>query len=54
MFVEGQYIEYPHPNGDYYGVSPYSDWTITGYKLYHSQINKDLSTVLNTGGGALN
>jgi len=35
-FVKGQYIKYPHPDRDYYGVSPYRDWKIAGNKLYHN------------------
>lgn len=26
-FVEGIYIAYPHPDRDYYGISPFSDWS---------------------------
>ena len=47
-FVEGQlspghYIKYPHPDRDYYGISPYSVWSKEGVKLYHNQIDHDKS-----------
>ena len=42
-FVEGINIRYPHPNRDYYGISPYSGWSKEGVKLYHNQIDHDKS-----------
>jgi hypothetical protein len=44
-FVDGINIKYPHPDRDYYLISPYSDWTKAGTKLYHNQINHDTSQI---------
>ncbi len=40
-FIDGTGIDYPHPDRDYYDISISSDWTVTGTKLYHNQINHD-------------
>jgi len=50
-FVEGQlapghYIQYPHPDRDYYGISPYSKWSKEGVKLYHNQLDYATSIAL--------
>lgn len=50
-FVEGQlapghYIKYPHPDRDYYGISPYSGWSKEGVKLYHNQLDYSTSIAL--------
>lgn len=39
MFVEGQYIKYPHPDRDYYGISPFRSWATLGDKLVHNQFD---------------
>jgi hypothetical protein len=50
----GQYIKYPHPDRDYYGISPYSTWIKEGTKLWHYQIDRDTSAGLaSLGPGAL-
>lgn len=50
-FVEGQlapghYIQYPHPDRDYYGIFPYSKWSKEGVKLYHNQLDYSTSIAL--------
>ena len=45
-FVEGQYIHYPHPDRDYYGISPFSEWSKKGYKLYHKQFDQAKSITI--------
>lgn len=45
-FVKGTDIKYPHPDRDYYGISPYSSWSRTGVKLYHYQLDRDTSDIL--------
>jgi hypothetical protein len=52
-FVEGQYIKYPHPDRDFYGISPFSYWQGTGKDLYHCQFDQATSKLLNTGGPAV-
>ena len=50
QFVDGIYIKYPHPDRDYYEISPYSDWSKKGDELYHTQFNHDKSLAI---GGSL-
>ncbi|MEM2995793.1 MAG: hypothetical protein QXI91_07290 [Candidatus Bathyarchaeia archaeon] len=45
-FVEGQYIKYPHPDRDYYGISPFSEQHLIGTKLYHWQFDQATSEAL--------
>jgi hypothetical protein len=52
-FVEGQYIKYPHPDRDYYGVSPFSSWSIAGNQLLHCQFDQSTSRGLAVGGPAV-
>lgn len=49
-FVEGQYIDYPHPDRDYYGTRPADDWWIEGDYLVHFQLNKAVSQTLSWAG----
>jgi len=49
-FVEGIYgqtaIRYPHPDRDYYAISPYVAWSMDGIKLAHNQIDRSTSIIL--------
>ena len=45
-FVHNRYIKYPHPDRDYYEISPYSGWSMKGGRLYHRQIDYATSTGL--------
>lgn len=45
-FVHDIYVKYPHPDRDYYEISPYSEWSIKGGKLYHKQIDYATSKAL--------
>jgi len=49
-FVEGIYgqspIRYPHPNRDYYAISPYVAWNMNGLKLSHNQVDRALSMIV--------
>jgi len=49
-FVEGIYgqtaIRYPHPDRDYYAISPYVTWSMDGINLIHNQIDRDTSLIL--------
>jgi len=49
-FVDGQYIEYPHPDRDYYGISPYANYGRFGNQLLHFQWDQDTSEILFAGG----
>lgn len=46
----GQYIKYPHPDRDYYTISPFSFWSVVGSKLLHFQFDRDFSGALVSGG----
>ena len=52
-FVREGHIKYPHPDRDYYGISPYSSWSARGYQLYHYQINQAESLALKLTATAL-
>ena len=39
-------IKYPHPDRDYYGISPYSEWRVRANQLYHNQIDQAQSLAL--------
>ncbi len=45
-FVEGNYINYPHPDRDFYEISPFSEWSLEGSKLYHTQFEQSISITL--------
>jgi hypothetical protein len=45
-FVDGIYIKYPHPDRDYYEISPYSDLSKRGDELYHTQFSRDSSLAM--------
>jgi len=45
-FVDGIYIAYPHPDRDYYGISPFNGWSKKGSELYHNQIDRTTSVAL--------
>jgi len=49
----GQYIKYPHPDRDYYTISPFSCWSIVGSRLSHFQIDRDSSITLARGGPSI-
>jgi len=44
-FVQGTTIKYPHPDRDYYVISPYAGWIGQGTMLYHVQIDHDTSDI---------
>jgi hypothetical protein len=44
-FIEGTNIKYPHPDRDYYVISPYAGWIAVGTMLYHVQIDHDTSNI---------
>lgn len=44
--MKGRYIKYPHPDRDYYSISPYSEWGKKGLMLYHNQVEHATSMVI--------
>jgi len=45
--IEGQSpIKYPHPDRDYYAISPYVAWSMEGSKLVHNQVDRATSIIL--------
>ncbi len=54
LFVKGQlpsgtHIKYPHPDRDWYGISPYVTWYKEGVKLEHNQLDHDASEMVKIG-----
>mgnify|MGYP001048094721 CR=1 FL=1 len=44
-FIQGNGIKYPHPDRNYYGLSPYVGYIAIGTMLYHIQIDHDTSQI---------
>jgi hypothetical protein len=42
----GRYYKYPHPDRDYYWISPFRSWSMVGNKLMHIQLDQSASQAL--------
>lgn len=52
-FQEGITVAYPHPDRTVYSISPYSEWSMDGWKLHHHQFDRAQSLLIIRSAAAL-